>query len=117
MRKLDLEQEKNAVDYITNCMFSLCFLESISDFIFSQKRDALTVGQFYDQWVQGTGAKEPKIPYNLGAILGYLYCGILFAKEYWHDLLPNVDLAKADSKWSISGTACISSHKKNTTLK
>lgn len=107
MCEADLEQEKDAVDFITNCMFSLSFLESISDIIFSSNKNSLTVGQFYDNFLKKSGATKPKIPYNQGAVLGYLYCGILFAKEHWFDLLPDVDLANADPKWGLSGLACI----------
>jgi len=117
MGKLDQEQEKNAVDLITNSMFSLSFLESISNIIFGPNPDSITVKQFYKEWIRLTNAKDFKIPYNLGAILGYLYVGILFAKEHWQNLLPDIELAKADPKWGISGTECNFPNKKNPSLK
>jgi len=106
MKKLNLDKEKDAIDFVTDCMFSLDFLKEISNVIFSKNRDMVTVGHFYDQWLKTSGATEYKIPFNLGIILGYVYCGILFTKEHWFDLLPDADLASVDAKWGISGTAC-----------
>ncbi len=117
MTKLDLEKAKDAVDLVTASMFSLDFLEVITDVIFSPKRHEVTVGRFYDQWLQASGAKEPKIPFSLGAILGYLYCGLLFTKEHWFDLLPDVDFTTADPKWGISGANFEAPKKANPCLK
>lgn len=64
----------------------------------------MTVGRFYDEWLKASGAREKKIPFSLGAIIGYLYCGILFTKEHWFELLPDVDFIDADLRWGISGT-------------
>lgn len=93
------------MDLVTGCMFSLDFLECITDVVFSPNPDAITVGHFYDQWLKASGAKENKIPFSLGAIFGYLYCGILFTKEHWLDVLPDVDFATADEGWGISGVS------------
>ena len=104
MANINLGQEKNHVDFITDSMCSLDFLQGITNVIFSRDRDKFTVGSFYDQWLQESGIKDIKVPFSLGTILGCLYCGILFAKEHWFDLLPDVGLANADPEWGISGT-------------
>lgn len=117
MSKFNTDQERDAVDFVTNSMYSLGFLKDISDVIFSPNRDKLTVGQFYDRWLQASGAKEPKIPFNLGAILGYIYCGVLFTKEHWFDLLPDVDFDKADPEWGFSSTSYVSPQNPNPDLK
>ncbi len=54
----DLEREKNAVDIVTNSMFSLDFLEGITDVIFSEQRDSMTVGHFYDEWLKASGTEK-----------------------------------------------------------
>ncbi len=103
MSKLDFEREKDAVDVITNSMFALSFLCEISKVIFSGKRDNVTVGQFYDSWLSATKAKDVKIPYNLGAIMGYLFCGLLLTKENWFELVPNDDVSALDQSWGLGG--------------
>ena len=117
MSKLNIEQEKDAVDFVTDSMFSLEFLKDISDVIFSPNRDNLTVGQFYDQWLQMSGDKQPKIPFSLGAILGYIYCGILFTKEHWFDLLPDIEFDKADAEWGFVNTTYVAPQEPNPSLK
>lgn len=113
----DLEREKNAVDIVTNSMFSLDFLEGITDVIFSEQRDSMTVGHFYDEWLKASGVREKKIPFSLGAIIGYLYCGILFAKEHWFEMLPDVDFIDANPKWGISGAPFSAPKKEKPSLK
>ena len=117
MNKSSLDKEKDALDFITSSMFSLGFLKNISDIIFSPNKYKVTVGQFYDQWIKNCGAQNIKIPFSLGAILGDLYCGILFAKENWIDLLPDVDFRSVDPKWGISGLTFTASKVTNPNLK
>jgi len=117
MINLTLKEEKDAVDYITNCMFSVSFLESISNFIFSPKRDALTVGQFYDQWLRKIGVKEQKIPFNPGAFLGYLYCGILYGKENWYELIPDESIDSSSPKWGLNKSFPIAPECRNLTIR
>jgi hypothetical protein len=59
MANLDPQLERDAVDLITNCMYSVGFLHDISDAIFSGNRDSLTVGKFYDGWFNATGRAQP----------------------------------------------------------
>ena len=58
MLKISENKERDAVDNITNAMLSLSFLESISEFIFSNRRNSLTVGQFYDEWLKKVSPNE-----------------------------------------------------------
>jgi hypothetical protein len=104
--RLDFEDEKNAVDFVTDAMFSLDFLKSISDVIFSKESKGVTVVQFYEAWLKNIDAKDIKVPFNLGAILGYLYCGLLFTKEHWFELLPKEKLTSVNASWGISGVSC-----------
>jgi len=100
--KLNFDEEKDAVDFVTNCMFSLDFLKSLSDVVFSDHRDKVTVGQFYDEWLRASGAKEHKIPFNLGIVVAYLYCGLLLTKELWYDLVPDEPINSVAADWCLS---------------
>lgn len=101
--KLDLEQEKDAVDIVTNSMFSLSFLSEITKIIFGPDKYNVSVGEFYDKWIEATKASETKIPYSLGSIIGYLYCGLLITKENWFDLLPDQEISALEDDWGLSG--------------
>lgn len=117
MTNLEFEQEKNAVDMITDSMCSLDFLQGITNVIFSPNRDSMTVGQFYDEWLKASGIKEVKIPFSLGAIIGCLYCGILLAKENWYHLLPEKDITSIDFPFKILKDSLSSPEVKKPTLK
>ncbi len=101
MSKKSLSEERDAVDRVTEAMYSLGFLQDITNFNFSADRDKLTVGQFYREWLKHSGAPGPVIPFSLGAILGYLYVGILFTKENWFDLVPEDAIQTADEAWGL----------------
>jgi len=93
--------EGDAVDLITDALYSVGFLQGITDQIFSTQRDALTVGQFYDQWLKNAGAPRAIIPFNPGMVLAILYVGILFAKENWFELVPDEPLEKT-ADWGLN---------------
>jgi hypothetical protein len=101
MAKLSLEEERDAVDYVTNGMYSAGFLADITACIFSPIAESVTVAQFYRQWLKNSGARGLKAPFSPGAVLGHLYVGILFAKENWFDLVPNVALDESDQEWGL----------------
>lgn len=113
----EFEREKNAIDIITDSMCSLDFLQGITNVIFSQNPDSMTVGQFYDEWLKASGMKEMKIPFSLGAIIGCLYCGILLAKENWYHLLPEKDITSTDFPFRIPKDSFSSPEVKRPTLK
>lgn len=73
----DLIQEKLAMDIVTGCMYSSNFLKNISVAIFDPNLKSLGIGEVYDQWLRKCGFPTGVIPYNLGSIIGYIYCGIL----------------------------------------
>ena len=102
MVNVSSDQERDAVDLVTNCMFSLDFLKSISDVIFSEHRDKISVGDFYDKWLQASGANEYKIPFNPGAVVAYLYCGLVLTKELWDDLVPDEPVGTVAAQCSLA---------------
>jgi hypothetical protein len=65
--------------------------------VYSDKRDALTIGQFYDG-VSGDSSSQRFRPLNEGVLLAFMYLGILFPREKWSDLIPKSDL----SLWSLT---------------
>ena len=99
--------EKDAIDAVTNTMFSLDFLNEITKVIFSPNGNKVSVGQFYDMWVQSSGAPEDKVPFNLGVFVAYLYCGLLVTRENWYDLLPDTELSNLDPDWGLVGVTCV----------
>ena len=117
MTDYNFEKEKDTIDFVTEAMLSLDFLEAVSNLIFSNRRNDISVGKFYDEWLKGTGANQKKVPCSLGAILGYLYCGILLPKENWFDLLPDIEIAQLDSSWSLKDISIDAPKTKNLTLR
>ncbi len=102
MANVSFDEERNAIDYVTQCMYSTALLHNISEVIFSNQADRVTVGEFYRQWLRHVGAPELKIPFSPGAVLGYLLIGILWTKEHWYDLVPDVGLPLADPEWALN---------------
>jgi len=84
------EDEKDALDNITNAMFSLDFLKFYTDSLANHELSQKSIEYFYSSWLENRhiSLQDPKIPFSLGAILGYLYVGILYAKEGWYTLIP-----------------------------
>ncbi len=103
MAKLTANQEKDAVDIVTDTMYSLDFLDEISKVIFSPSRNEVTVGEFYDQWLASTMATEMKIPFNLGVFVAYLFVGLLVTKENWTGLIPDEDVDNISLDWGLGG--------------
>ena len=87
MKEITEHEERDAIDNITNTMFSVAFLNAINDFIFSSNRNKLTVGQFYDNWKSSFA--EIKLPLSPGIMLGELYVAIVYGKEIWFDVVPD----------------------------
>ena len=116
----DLFQEKLAMDIFTSSMYSLNFLKNITVAIFDHDLKSLNVEDIYDQWLRKCGLSEvevPHIPYSFGAIIGYLYCGILLAKEKWFDLLPEDKIEDASPDWGFSSATYFSSQEPYPTIK
>jgi hypothetical protein len=113
-----IEQERDAVDLVTECMYSVSFLQAISDLIFSEHRNKVAVGEFYDQWLKKTEApRKAIIPLNPGIILAHLYVGILFSKENWFDLVPADGLTVSHEKWGLRDVKVHSPKEPNPTVR
>ena len=78
------------------------FLKNITEAIFNPRLQSLQVIEVYEQWHKMCGNPEGIIPYNFGAIIGNLYCGILLAKEQWFGLLPEEKLDETNNDWGFS---------------
>ncbi|MFQ6074736.1 MAG: hypothetical protein ACE5Z5_01190 [Candidatus Bathyarchaeia archaeon] len=102
MSKITENEERDAIDHITNTMFSVAFLMEISDFIFSPLANSLTVGQFYNQWIRRVVPDQIKIPFSPGIILGELYVAIVYGKEMWFDIIPDVEVNKLHPECELS---------------
>lgn len=117
MPKVDFEEERNAIDYVTQAMYSTAFLHNVTEVIFSPQADHVTLGAFYRQWLAHVQAPEVKIPFSPGAVLGYLMVGILWTKEHWHDFVPDVDVRSADTEWGITTCRPVTPKCPNPTLR
>lgn len=103
-----IDQEKNTIDLVTDAMFSLSFLESANNAIFSSPNTDISLKRFYRTWLERTGAPQRQIPFSLGSFVGYMFCGLLITKENWSDLLPAGPLSRLDPAWGLTGVACVS---------
>lgn len=107
------EAEKDSIDFVTDSMFSLGFLESITKVIFSGDRDRVSVAYFYDQW---EGTRTGKIPFSLGAFVGYMYCGFTIVQENWESLIPKLRVSSASDDWGLKNAKIIAAKNKNITI-
>lgn len=89
--------DRLTLDIIAGNTYSLNFLRSISVAIFDHRVKDMTVREFHASWLEKAKQPEHSVPYCLGSIFGYLFCGILLSKERWYDLLPSDAVRKAPS--------------------
>lgn len=94
-------QEQTIMDIVAGSIYSLNFLKNITEAIFDPRLQSLKVGDVYKKWIERCGYPKGVIPYNLGTIIGNLYCGILLAKEQWFDLLPEDKISESNSDWGF----------------
>ncbi|MGF1716697.1 hypothetical protein L4D08_17670 [Photobacterium chitinilyticum] len=113
----DFDNEKDAVDLVTDSMFSVDFLKEISGLIFSEDADKVSVADFYSQWLERSGSKEHKIPFSLGIIASYLYTGILLTKERWFDLIPNDSSQEKLTEWGLSSISYTAAKKSSPSVR
>ena len=116
----DLIQEKLAIDIVSGSMYSLNFLKNITEAIFNPNLKSLHVGEIYDQGLKKCGfsqSDKAPMPYNLGSIIGYIYCGILLAKEKWFNLLPEDKIDEASPDWGFSSATYFSPEEPSPTIK
>jgi len=111
------EIDRLAMDIISSSMYSLNFLRNISLSIFDQRIQDMTVREFHAAWLKKAKYTEHSVPYCLGSILGYLYCGILLSKERWYDLLPEDCVKDAPPEWGLTGAKYNSPKKPDPSIK
>lgn len=117
MNKLSSQQEMDGVDYITDCMYTIDFLSNISLNLFVNQRKDITLKEFYDFWFKKTGSTRKAIlPFNPGIFLGYLYVGILYAKQNWFELLPEDKLEDSEESWGLKDAKVSSPKEPNPTI-
>ena len=63
------------------------------------------------------GVPQEITPYSLGAMIGFLYCGILLVKEQWFDLLPEDNIENSNSDWGFLSATFYSPKKPTPTIK
>jgi hypothetical protein len=85
--------------------------------IFDQRIEDMTVREFHAAWLKKAKYTEHAVPYSLGSILGYLYCGILLSKERWYDFLPEDSIKDAPSEWGFAGVNYNSPKKPDPSIK
>jgi hypothetical protein len=117
MPTFDRDIDKIAIDIISGSMYSLNFLRNISVAIFDQRIKDMTVREFYAAWLKKSKYTEHSVPYCLGSIFGYLYCGILLSKERWYDLLPENCIKDAPAEWGLAGVNYNSPKKPDPSIK
>jgi len=116
----DLIQEKMAMDIVTGSLYSLNFLRNITTAIFDPNKKSLKLEEIYEQWLKMRGfpqSYKTPIPYNPGSITGYIYCGILLAKEKWFNLLPEDKIDEASPDWGFSSATYSSPEEPSPTIK
>ncbi len=111
------EIDKIAMDIISGNMYSLNFLRNMSVAIFDQRIKDMTVREFHAEWLKKCKYTEHSVPYCLGSIFGYLYCGILLSKERWYDLLPEDCIKYAPAEWGLTGVGYKSPKKTDPSIK
>ena len=116
MGKSFSEIDRLALDIISGSMYSLNFLRNISLAIFDPRIEDMTVREFHAAWLKKAKYTQHSVPYCLGSILGYLYCGILLSKEHWYDLLPQDSIKDVPSEWGFAGVKYDSPKKPNPTI-
>jgi len=102
-----LEEEKDSIDLVTNSMFSISFLDTITLAIFNSNTNSVSLIDFYKDWLHKIGVSKPKIPFNLGIFSGYLFCGLLITKENWSNLLPDKAISTLNPEWGLSEISCL----------
>jgi len=117
MAKSSGETDRLAIDIISGNMTSLNFLRNISVAIFDQRIEDMTIREFHTAWLKKAKWTEHSVPYCLGSIVGFLYCGILLSKERWYDLLPENSIKDAPSEWGLASVKYNSPKKPDPSIK
>ncbi|MBV1752648.1 MAG: hypothetical protein KUA39_13620 [Desulfarculus sp.] len=96
-------QDKIMLEIVSSSMCSLNFLRNATDAIFDNSLKHDEIGKIYDGWINRFGEKcgANYVPYSTGAVVGYLYCGILLTKEQWFDFLPDEPIENVGAEWAL----------------
>ena len=111
------QNDRPAMDILSGSMYSLNFLRNISVAILDKTIEDMTVRDFHSVWLKDTNYTDHSVPYCLGSIMGYLYCGILLAKEKWYEFLPDDSLKDATDEWGLAEAKCTSPKKQDPSVK
>lgn len=107
----DTMSEAQAVDSMTHAMLSSSMLLAFTEAVYSERREKVTIGQFYDGFMQ-THQSQRFRPFNEGVILGILYW-VMFMKENWGALVPEDPL----STWGVTPVSMAIPSQPNPTIK
>lgn len=99
--KQRLGDERDYIDFMTDMGFSSNLLEAMNLAISKPEWREMPLGTFYGLWMKKNNLKEVISPYNFGVVIAELYCGLVFAKENWIDLLPDEDFERIDDSFGI----------------
>ncbi len=109
--------EKDYIDFMTDMGFSSNLLEGLNLALSKSEYRTMSLETFYGMWMKKNNLSEIICPYNFGVIIGELYCGLVFAKENWIDLLPDVLFSDIDDSWGIKTDKLNYSEKSEPTLR
>ena len=105
------QEERDAVDLMTDSVFAIDFLQMASDDL--RHGGPTRVSELHELVKKRNGRTDRIIPYNLGAVLGFLYVGMLYPKERfdWFDLVPDDPLPNSDPDWGLRKATVIAAKK------
>jgi hypothetical protein len=89
--------EQSSIDLVTHGLLSFSLLEQLARTLTLSERDTLTVHEFFKRF-QAKHDSSRFGPWNEGVLLAGFYLTIVFVREKWRDLIPDVDL----NAWNIT---------------
>lgn len=112
-----LGDEGDYIDFMTDMGYSANLLEAMSLAISNPEWRTMPIETFYSLWMKKNELKEIISPYNFGVVIAELYCGLVFAKENWIDLLPDIQFDQIDDSLGIKTTEYFFPQKKSPKLR
>jgi hypothetical protein len=100
MANIDFRAERNALDYFTQSMWSSDFLKKVTDILEKGLGDSVTLGELHRKWLEES--LIVRSPFSSGTIVGFLYVGLLMAKEIWIDHVPDFPGHESNDDWPFS---------------
>lgn len=96
-----LGDERDYIDFMTDMGFSTNLLEAITLAISKPEWRDIPLRTLIGLWMEKNELDEVISPYNFGVVIGELYCCLVFAKENWLNLLPDINFDKIDNSFGI----------------